>query len=90
MNSPGYRRLATWAREYGKAGAPDQRALQDFMEVETNETITALRAEIVALSHGNFLERTMDGILGKGRKLKHGSYEGWAKMALLWMSEYKP
>lgn len=83
---PDYKRLRMWVDEYASAGIPDQKALEVFIECETDETIRLFRNEIMSVSKGNFNEETMDRILGKGRKAKHKTYEEWAQLALLWLS----
>ena len=83
-------RIKAWCDIYGKSEADDKRAVEDFMTCEANEAIVSLRAELVAASRGTFDDRTFDAIVGQKRRIRHGSYDAWAKMMLLWMANYKP
>jgi len=78
-----------WAQNYGSAGSSDQRAVETFMECETREQVSPLRAQLYTISQGNCNKDTLDKIVGRNREVKHGSYEQWAKMMLLWMASYK-
>jgi hypothetical protein len=81
--------LKQFVSVYAPPGVDDQRAIQTFMDCETTESIGTLRNEIRAIASGNFHGPSLDLVLGKGRFSKHGSYDNWAKLALLWMANYK-
>ena len=90
MNTvPIFKAIPAWVMEYGKAGNGDQRALEDFMTCEAREGVTSLKNELIAVSAGLFHEPTFDKIVGLDRKQKHGGFENWAKIMLLWMASYK-
>ena len=84
-----YTKIMSWVQVYGSAGIPDQRAVQDFMECETSEAVRGLQGELQSLLNGNYNPESIDRLLGPNRKVKHGSYEAWAKLMLLWISGYK-
>ncbi|MCB0332548.1 MAG: hypothetical protein KDD55_03550 [Bdellovibrionales bacterium] len=81
-----YNEVVYWLQQYGNTGAPDKQAVETFVEVETDEKVRALRGQLYAISQGKLNEPQMDKVIGKARKLRHGSYEDWAKVMLLWMS----
>lgn len=87
--TPSFKYLVYWARNYGNAGIVDQRAVTDFMDCETDEPVRGLRFELQLISEGNYLEETLVAHLGPQRREKHGSFEDWARMMLLWMASYK-
>lgn len=87
--SPYYKNLMYWLDNYGKSGAPDDRAVHDFMICEATEAINSLRAELVAIAEGAYNEANFDQLVGPKRKMKHGSYDAWAKLMLLWMASFK-
>ena len=68
---------------------PDQKAVEVFMECETHEVVSGLRAELYGVSQGNFRPDFMDANVGKARSLRHGNYQAWARLMLLWMAGYK-
>ncbi len=82
--------ITYWVRTYANPGITDQRAVETFIDCESAEASRGLRAELTAISSGNFQEQSMDLTIGKSRALKHGDYQGWAKMMLLWMANYRP
>ena len=86
---PIYKKVVYWVENYGKAGIPDDRAVQEFMICETHETVSSLRSEIIAIADGKFKNETLDVLVGVKRRIKHGSYDAWAKMMLLWLVSYK-
>jgi len=82
-------RVRYWIREYAQSGIEDRRAIENFVECESREMISPFRAQLHSISKGNFEERLLDRIVGKKRKIRHGSYQQWAKLALMWLAEYK-
>lgn len=84
-----YKNLVYWVRNYGSAGIPDQRAIETFIDCETDEMIAATRSELTAVTSGKFTEAIMDQCIGASRRLKYGTYIEWAKMMLLWIANYK-
>ncbi len=84
-----YTRIPYWIEHYGKAGLPEQKAVEVFMDCETREMISSFRNEIQGIAQGNFQEESLDKIVGVSRKIKFGSYQEWAKLILLWIANYK-
>lgn len=82
-------KIAYWVQHYGGAEISDQRSVQDFMECEPREAVASLKNDLVLLSQGVPDESALDPIIGLKRKLRHNSYQEWAKMMLLWMASYK-
>lgn len=83
---PSYSRVAAWVREYGSGGIDDNRALRDYLEIEANESINSLRNELHALARGNYIEESIQKLVGAKRKVRHGTYDEWAKSMLRWMA----
>ena len=81
-----YPHLKYWQQTYAPPGCEDMRAVEAFMECETRESQATLRNELRAISNGLFKQENLDQILGKNRPMKHGSFEAWAKLMLLWMA----
>lgn len=84
-----YVRVPLWVRDYGSGGIGDQRAVQDFMECETGESVRALQAELIGIGNGRYSQDQLDKTVGIKRREKHGSYDSWAKAMLVWISSYK-
>ena len=83
------KQIKYWADAYGNSGAPDQKAVETFMDCENRESISMLRNELSAITKGAAAEASLDALLRANRKQKHGSYQEWAKAMLLWMANYK-
>lgn len=86
---PTYSRVHYWVQNYGLSGIPDQKAVENFIECETREQLNLLRFELEMMSQGNYREENLDLIVGVKRKLRHESYDAWAKLMLLWIVGYK-
>ena len=86
---PIFVKIKYWIDNYGSGGAEDKRGLHDFVDCEATESVNSLRAELIGLSQGAYDETHLNALIGAGRKDKHGSYNAWAKMMLLWLSSYK-
>ena len=84
---PIYKQLKLWVDNYGSAGITDQKAVQTFMECETNEAVKMLQNELIGISHGNFEQNAMDKLVRAQRRINYGSYQEWAKLMLLWIAE---
>ncbi len=87
---PIFPKIKYWVDTYGNSGAEDRRALQDFVDCEATESVNSMRSELIGLSNGMFDETILGMLVGPNRKQKHGSYNAWAKMMLLWLSACKP
>ena len=81
--------LIFFVQNYGSSGAPDQRAVQTFMDCETAESIKMLQNELRAVTLGKADPKSLDLVVGVKRRQLHRSFEEWAKLMLLWMSSYK-
>ncbi|RIL08962.1 MAG: hypothetical protein DCC75_07620 [Proteobacteria bacterium] len=84
-----YKQVVYWVKNYGSSGAGDQRAVQDFMECETVEIVSSLKLELANIVQGNFDQENLDKLIGAKRRLRHDSYQEWAKLMLLWIASYK-
>jgi hypothetical protein len=68
---------------------PDKRALEDFLECETDENIRSLRSELQGVSQGNHPPDMLNNLIGKSRENRHGSYEQWAVLMMQWIAGYR-
>jgi len=84
-----FKNITYWIQTYGMSGAPDRKSVEDFMECETDEAVNGLRAELYTVSQGKFDKDYLDQIVGLKRSVKHGTYEEWARIMVLWMASYK-
>lgn len=84
---PAYTEVYNWVQEYGRSGAPDQRAVQDYVTCENDELIRRFRAQLYSISQGNYEIEQFDKLVGIDRRTRHGSYEAWARIMLLWLNE---
>ena len=89
MTAGQLKQIKYWTETYGNSGAPDQRAVETFMDCENRESIAMLRNELSAVTKGAVADASLDALLKANRKQKHGSYPEWAKLMLLWMANYK-
>lgn len=78
-----------WVKSYGSSGGEDQHAVNDFMTCETRELIEPFRTQLYAISKGKYDQKVLDTVVGAKRRGKHGSYDEWARIMLLWMVAYK-
>ena len=74
---------------YAPSGVEDKRAVETFCDCETDERIRSVKGQLYAISRGRFDDPTFDKIIGVERKMKHGSYDEWAKLMLQWFASYK-
>jgi len=86
---PSYKYVTTWVQNYGSGGIPDQRAVQDFMDCETQEQVRLLQQELQVLMSGNYNEDSLDKLIGIARKTRHTTFEEWAKHMMQWIAAYK-
>ena len=84
-----YTRIKLWADIYGNGSVEDKRAVENFVDCETAEEVSALRTELYAMARGGYQDKTLDILLGQNRRMKYGTFSEWAKYMLLWMSERK-
>ena len=78
-------RTRYWLNEYTQGGAEDRRAVDQFIECETRETIQAFQLELQALLQVDQPDDQLDRIIGTKRRVKHGSYANWAALMLQWL-----
>ena len=81
--------IRNWKMYYAKPGYPDIRAMQDFVECETDETIKAMMAELNGIKNMNFDNHVLQTLLGQNRIAKHKSYPEWAGLMLIAIAEYR-
>ena len=72
---------------YARPGCPDQRAAQDFVECENRETVRSFQAALNTIIAGGCNVESLDALVGRDRVARHGSYEEWARLMLIWISE---
>jgi hypothetical protein len=89
-NKVAYPKIKYWVDHYGSSGADDKKGAELFVTCETAESIVSLRSELISMSKGNFNQSTIDVLIGLNRRHKHGSFENWAKMMLLWLAAAVP
>lgn len=82
-------RITFWVQNYGHPEVDEQRAVENFIICESTEALPALVAQLHRVAKGKFREEIMDLVAGKKRKIKYGSYENWAKLMLLWISQVR-
>ncbi|MCO6432586.1 MAG: hypothetical protein J5J00_17170 [Deltaproteobacteria bacterium] len=88
-HSPSYPKVKQWVSEYGNSGAEDRRAVSDFVTIEPAETVASLRNELASIAKGMYDDRLMSQVVGAKRKDRHGSYQEWARLMLMWMANAK-
>ncbi len=80
--------LKDYERRYGVSLAGnDKKALRCFREYESKERVRRLQSELLLIKQGKVTEKACTQVVGKKRLAKYGSYEEWAKLMLLWLSE---
>lgn len=84
-----FNRLRQWLSEYGKSGTSDKEAVGSYLEIEGKDTAGGLRAELLAVTRGEFDEEVFDRLVGRARKARHGSYQRWAALMLQWLASGK-
>ena len=67
----------------------DQKALGVFKQYEADEKVRSLQTDLMRIKDGMIKENTLDSSVGKKRKGKYGTYERWASLMLLWLSQAK-
>lgn len=79
-------KISYWVENYGNAGLPDKRALEDFVLCETRELVNAFQLQLSQAADGNFPPDVIDRIIGGKRISVHGSAAEWARVMLLWLA----
>lgn len=88
-HGPYYDQVDYWAKHYGTGESDDLRSVHSFMDCETEEKIRSLRGQIYSISCGRYHQRSLDNQIGPARRLRHGSFEAWAKLMLQWMAGHR-
>lgn len=86
---PFFKELRFWSHHYAHPELSDDRAISEFMESEPRERVTSLRGEVMAIKNGNYDEKVLEEVIGKNRLARHGSWEHWATLMLLWMNKHR-
>ena len=84
--NPSYMKVRQWCEAYGRSDVPDNRGCRDFIDCESSEQVRSLQAELLAMAEGRYDEAILDQLVGVRRKVKHGSYQAWAKLMLQWLA----
>lgn len=79
--------VKNWIQYYAKPGYEDKRALHDFIDCESRETVSSFRAEIIGIKNGKVSNDSLEAILGKNRENRYESYPNWAQLMIIWMVE---
>jgi len=82
-----YDKLKYFKDNYGRPGYPDQRAVQDFVECENRESVRSFQNALNAVVSGGFNPESLAVVLGKDRLARHGSWEEWARLMMIWLKE---
>jgi len=85
---PYYSEIHYWLSTYCNVGSSDQRAVETFVDCETRERVHSLRTQLYAVSQGKYDEEEFIRQLGRERKNRYGSFQGWAKIMLQWIAQY--
>ena len=83
-----YKRLFEWQKRYGRLST-DKKAIDRMLDEESAEFIRIFRNELTAISKGIYDEKLFDRVIGKDRKKRYKSYEGWARHMIKLMAQYK-
>ena len=83
-----YYEIKRWWTAYA-GGGEDQRSLHTFMDCEPTDRTAQLRLELGGIAQGNGNEELLAKVIGGSRKSKHGSFQEWARLCLLWMASHK-
>lgn len=67
----------------------DQKAVENFQRFETTEKMSRLKNELLWIRDGIVTDSTCDRVLGATRKVKFESYDNWARMIMIWISQIK-
>jgi hypothetical protein len=67
----------------------DQKAVRLFKDYESHEKVRRLQQELIWVRDGKVKEITCDRLIGKKRRGKYSSYQGWGKLMLQWLAAVK-
>lgn len=80
-----YVELKNFKENYWNPGIQDRRAVEEFAECESRETVRRLEMELSAIAGGNYSASVLETLLGKDRPQRFGSWEDWGKLMLQWL-----
>lgn len=84
-----YAKIPYLLKTYASSTGDDRRAVENFMYCEGAETVSSLRAELTGILQCRAEDSLLDKLVGPDRKARHGTYQEWAKLMLLWMASHK-
>ncbi|MCB0310523.1 MAG: hypothetical protein KDD42_04780 [Bdellovibrionales bacterium] len=77
-----------WIQHYGHPGVEDRHAVETFVICESDEILNAFRYQLLTISKGDYDTDILKKLVGRGREARHGSFDEWAKLMLMWLHEY--
>jgi hypothetical protein len=78
--------INTYNKRYALTLTDEKKAIKLFIEYESRDMFNRLKREILAVAQSKVPEAVCERALGKSRRVKHGSYEKWAKNTLLFFA----
>ncbi len=82
--------LEYWQKMYGATmDGADQKAAGVFKNYESQEKLRRLQNELSWVKDGKVSSTACDRVVGRKRKAKYGSYQRWAELMLLWISQHR-
>lgn len=84
-----FKHIRYWAEHYAHPGVSDQSSVENAMICESDEFLRPFQAQLNSIIQGSFDEQALDRILTTNRRQRHGSYENWAKLMLMWIQGVK-
>ena len=80
--------LEHFQKIYGKTmEGNDQKAVSVFKSYESHEKLRRLQNELSWIKDGKVATPSCDRVIGKKRKGKYLTYERWAQLMLLWITQ---
>ena len=76
-----------WCQNYGRADVEDKRAVKEFVDIESDETVKPFLVQLHTIAEGRYDEELLDKQIGIKRRAKYGTYAEWAKLMLRWIHE---
>jgi len=82
--------LEYFQKTYGKTmEGSDSKAVKVFRDYESQEKLRRLQSELTWVKDGKASRVACERVIGKKRKAKYNSYERWAELMLIWLSQYR-
>lgn len=76
--------ILTYANKFD---SNDQKAVKVYKMYESAEKTRRLQGELMALKNGRIAKHVCDNAIGRTRPARHQSYEHWAELMLIWISQ---